>query len=130
MSQIANGGHRYRPYLVSKILSPNGEVLKNFGPEKTGEAPVSPKTLQLVREGLRDVAKEGGTGATLFQDFPVSIAGKTGTAENPHGSDHGWFVAYAPYEDPRVVVVVLVGARRFWRGLCRADRQKDTGGRV
>ncbi|MEA4834479.1 MAG: penicillin-binding protein 2 [Anaeromusa sp.] len=116
MSQIANGGQRYRPYLVNKILSPSGETIKTFGPEKVGDAPVSPKTLQLVREGLRDVAKEGGTGASLFQDFPVSIAGKTGTAENSHGSDHGWFVAYAPYEDPRVVVVVLVEQGGFGAG--------------
>ncbi len=108
MSQVANGGHRYRPYLVSKIMSGNGEVVKKFEPEEMGKVTLSANTLQLIRESLRDVALEGGTAAQVFQDFPVAIAGKTGTAENSHGSDHGWFMAYGPYEDPRIVVVVIV----------------------
>lgn len=108
MSQIANGGHRYRPYLVSKIVGANGESIKNFEPEEVGKITLSESTLQLIRESLRDVALEGGTAAQIFRDFPVSIAGKTGTAENSHGSDHGWFIAYGPYEDPRIVVVVIV----------------------
>lgn len=116
MSEIANGGHRYRPYLVSKISGANGEVIKNFEPEEVGNISISPSTLALVRESLRDVALEGGTGAEAFRDFPVSIAGKTGTAENSHGSDHGWFIAYGPYEDPRIVVVVIVEQGGFGAG--------------
>lgn len=45
----------------------------------------------------------GGTDADVFQGFPISITGKTGTAENRHGDDHGWFVAYAPFENPKFV---------------------------
>ena len=108
MEQIANGGHRYRPYLVSKMTGNNGETLKSFSPEETGRVDISPRTLNLICESLRDVAKEGGTAGSIFQNFPIQIAGKTGTAENPHGSDHGWFAAYAPYDDPEVVVVVMV----------------------
>ena len=108
LSEVANGGHRYRPYLVSKITTPNGEVAKTFAPEEVGQIEISPGTLNLIRESLRDVATEGGTGFEAFRDFPVAIAGKTGTAENSHGKDHGWFVAYGPYEDPRIVVVVIV----------------------
>lgn len=116
MSQIANGGHRYRPYLVNKITEPNGGVIKNFAPEELGQTSISEGTLNLIRESLRDVALEGGTGAEAFRDFPVPIAGKTGTAENPHGSDHGWFIAYGPYEDPRIVVVVIVEQGGFGAG--------------
>lgn len=116
LSEIANGGHRYRPYLVSKIASANGEVVKTFAPEEVGSITISPSTLSLVRESLRDVALEGGTGAAAFRDFPVSIAGKTGTAENSHGSDHGWFIAYGPFEDPRIVVVVIVEQGGFGAG--------------
>ncbi|WP_378953140.1 penicillin-binding protein 2 [Pelosinus sp. sgz500959] len=116
LSEIANGGHRYRPYLVSKIAGANGEVVKTFAPEEVGQISISPSTLTLVRESLRDVALEGGTGAETFRDFPVSIAGKTGTAENSHGSDHGWFIAYGPYEDPRIVVVVIVEQGGFGAG--------------
>lgn len=116
MSEIANGGHRYRPYLVSKISSDKGETIKTFAPEEVGSIQLSAKTLGLIRESLRDVALEGGTAAQAFRDFPVSIAGKTGTAENSHGSDHGWFIAYGPYEDPSVVVVVIVEQGGFGAG--------------
>ncbi|TWH48216.1 penicillin-binding protein 2 [Sporomusa sp. KB1] len=108
MGEIANGGHRYKPNLVSKITGSNGEVIKTFSPEEVGNVTISGQTLNLIRESLREVAQEGGTAASTFQDFPISIAGKTGTAENPHGKDHGWFVAYGPYEDPRVAVAVIV----------------------
>lgn len=116
MSEVANGGHRYRPYLVSKISSDNGDIVKTFAPEEMGKLQVSEKTLNLLRESLRDVALEGGTAAQVFRDFPVAIAGKTGTAENSHGSDHGWFMAYGPYEDPRIVVVVIVEQGGFGVG--------------
>lgn len=116
MSEIANGGHRYRPYLVSKISSGKGETIKTFAPEEVGSIKLSDKTLGLIRESLRDVALEGGTAGQAFRDFPVSIAGKTGTAENSHGSDHGWFIAYGPYEDPSIVVVVIVEQGGFGAG--------------
>ena len=108
MGQIANGGHRYKPNLVSKIIAPNGEVIKTVAPEEVGKITISDYNLNLIRESLREVGLEGGTAANAFQDFPISIAGKTGTAENSQGSDHGWFVAYGPYEDPRVAVAVIV----------------------
>lgn len=116
MSEIANGGYRYRPYLVSKISSNKGEVIKTFAPEEVGRIQLSDRTLTLIRESLRDVALEGGTAAQAFRDFPIAIAGKTGTAENSHGSDHGWFIAYGPYEDPRIVVVVIVEQGGFGAG--------------
>lgn len=108
VSQIANGGHRYRPYLVSKILSPKGEVLKTFAPEEMGRVPLSDKTLKTIREALRDVISPRGTAGYIFENFPMQIAGKTSTVENPHGDDHGWFVAYGPYDNPTIAVAVLV----------------------
>ena len=108
MEQIANGGHRYRPHLVSKIVSAGGETIKTFVPEEVGSVAISARTLTLIREALHDVALPGGTAAHIFEGFPVSLAGKTGTAENPHGTDHAWFVAYAPFEDPRIVISVIV----------------------
>ncbi|SMC83089.1 penicillin-binding protein 2 [Sporomusa malonica] len=108
IGQIANGGHRYKPNLVSKITGYNGDVIKTFAPEEIGQVSISNSTLNLIRESLREVAQEGGTAAADFGDFPIAIAGKTGTAENSHGHDHGWFVAYGPYEDPRVAVAIIV----------------------
>ena len=109
ISQVANGGHRFRPYLVSKIVSPiSGEVLKTFEPEELGTVPMSPKTLEAIRTGLRDVTTSEGTAGYVFEGFPVPIAGKTSTAENPHGDDHGWFVAYGPYDNPTIAIAVIV----------------------
>lgn len=108
MSEIANGGYRYRPHLVSKMVSPAGQTIKTYLPEQTGQIKISESTLDVIRDALHAVTLPGGTAASIFKGFPVSVAGKTGTAENPHGDDHSWFVAYAPFEDPQVVVSVLV----------------------
>ena len=113
MSQIANGGKRYRPYLVSSIVSYDGQEVQNFGPEEMGRLTVNPRNMQLVREALREVARESGTAGEVFRNFPISIAGKTGTAENSHGQDHGWFVAYAPYDNPKIVIAVIVEQGSF-----------------
>jgi len=108
ISQIANGGHRYRPYLVSKIISPNGETVKTFEPEELGNLKMSEKNLYAIRNALREVAMPGGTAAYIFEGFQTQIAGKTSTAENSHGDDHGWFVAYGPYDNPTVAIAVIV----------------------
>ncbi|SEJ51283.1 penicillin-binding protein 2 [Propionispira arboris] len=108
MSQIANGGDRYKPFLVDKIVSDQGEIVKQFSPEKTGQISIQPSTLTAIRNALHDVAMSGGTASTVFQGFPIPIASKTGTVENSRGDDHGWFVAYAPFDKPEVVVAVLV----------------------
>lgn len=68
---------------------------------------VKPDIIPTVR-GLRDVTKFGTAASVFGPSFPVDIAGKTGTAENPHGRDHGWFVAYGPFDNPNIVVAVIV----------------------
>ena len=108
MSEVANGGHRWRPHIVGKILSSKGEMVKTMPVEEMGRIDISPETLKLVRDGLRGVSEAGGTGAGVFANFPVPVAGKTGTAENPHGDDHGWFVAYGPFDEPRLTVAVII----------------------
>ena len=116
VSEVANGGIRYRPYVVSRIDNSDGTPKEVFGPEKLGVLPIQKNVMDLIREGLRDVTNEGGTAGALFKGFPVDVAGKTGTAENAHGRDHGWFVAYAPYDKPRIVVVALVEQGSFGAG--------------
>jgi len=107
MGEIASGGIRYRPYLVQKIVAPDGKLIEDFEPEVVKKLDISPQFITLIQEGLHDVTTFG-TAASMFKDFPVDLAGKTGTAENPHGKDHGWFVAYGPFADPNIVVAVLV----------------------
>ena len=107
MGEIAANGKRYKPHLVKRIVSQNGQVFKEFQPVLLSELDVAPEYIALVQEGLHDVTK-AGTAAFAFRGFPVDIAGKTGTAENSQGRDHGWFVAYGPFDNPNIVVAVIV----------------------
>lgn len=107
LSAVATDGKRYKPHLVSKILNDDGSVAKTFEPEEEGKLPISESTLKLIQEGLEAVTEEGGTAAFL-KNLPVPVAGKTGTAENPHGLEHGWFIAYVPAKKPQLVVVCIV----------------------
>ena len=107
MGEIAADGKRYKPHLVSRIVGPDGRTVKEFTPELLGQLDVPAADIQLVQAGLHDVTKYG-TAASIFRGFPIEIAGKTGTAENPHGRDHGWFVAYGPFANPDIVVAVIV----------------------
>ena len=110
MGEIAADGKRYQPHLVRRIVAPDGSTVQDFQPVLLSdlvEQGVKPDIIKLVQKGLHDVTKFG-TGASSFRGFPIEVAGKTGTAENPHGRDHGWFVAYGPFDDPNVVVAVVV----------------------
>lgn len=106
-SAIANGGTRFKPYLVSKIVSDKGELIDKKHPKETANLPTSKRTMDLIRNALRGVAQEGGT-AWQLANFPVPIAGKTGTSENSMGRDHGLFVTYAPADKPEIAIAVLV----------------------
>ena len=116
MAQIANGGIRYEPYLVSRVDKADGTPLEVYGAKKTGTLQVSQSVMNIIRNGLRNVAAEGGTAGEIFQKFPITVAGKTGTSENAMGTDHSWFVAYAPFDKPRIVVVAIVEQGGFGAG--------------
>ena len=105
-SSIANGGFRYRPYLVNRIDKLDGTPFKIYSPEKMGTLPVSQATLDDLHKALRMVMGKDGTGGALFSQYPVPIAGKSGTAET-NGLDNGWFVAYAPFDKPEIVVLCM-----------------------
>ena len=107
MGEIAANGKRFRPHVVKKIVTQDGELIKEFTPELAGELNVSQDIIQLVQAGLHEVTKTG-TAARNFEGFAYEIAGKTGTAENSQGPDHGWFVGYAPFDNPTVSVAVIV----------------------
>jgi penicillin-binding protein 2 len=113
MSAIANGGILWRPRLVQRVESPGGRVLHAEPAAVTGTINLSPVVWEFLRRSLWGVVNDGGTGAAARLGR-VAVAGKTGTAQTVRGSDaakgqdHAWFAAYAPAEDPTVVVVVLV----------------------
>lgn len=107
MGEIAADGKRYKPHVVNRILAPDGSVVKDFQPELLSQLDVPEEDIKLIQDGLHDVTKYG-TAASSFRGFTVDIAGKTGTAENSQGRDHGWFVAYGPFDNPNIVVAVIV----------------------
>ena len=107
MGEIAANGKRYKPHLVQRIVDVNGRTVRTIDPVLVSQLDVDQSVIRHVQEGLHSVTKIG-TGTALFAGFPIDIAGKTGTAENSQGRDHGWFVAYGPYANPNVVVAVIV----------------------
>lgn len=102
MAAVANNGILVKPYIVKRIASTAvaSQQRKNLG--------ISDATMKKVRKGLWMVINgEGGT-AKRVRVEGVVIAGKTGTAQNPQGSTHAWFAAFAPFDDPKLCVVVFV----------------------
>ncbi len=114
IATIANGGTRYQPFLVNRIVDYKGNTVKQFDKKIIGRADVSPETLAIIRRGMKAVVQPGGTAASIFAGFPVEIAGKTGSAQtgkDKYGNDkatHGWFLAFAPYDQPQVAVAAIV----------------------
>ncbi len=106
-SALANGGKVVRPHVASAVVSAAGRVLRRlrFPPA----AHLKLTDAWAIRQGLYDAAHAGnGTSAAVFGSFPIPVAGKTGTAQTPHGSDHSWYASWAPAAHPRLVVVVLI----------------------
>jgi peptidoglycan glycosyltransferase len=100
---IADGGRTPRPYVVRSIA---GSVTQLATQPEQLARPIDPDTAREVRDMMVAVVARGtGTSAALAG---VTVAGKTGTATNPHGPAHSWFVAFAPAEAPRVAVAVIV----------------------
>ena len=115
VSAIANGGTVYRPWVVKKIVSLSGDVLEEYEPEAIRRVDVRPETLAFIRQAMLGVVEEGTGARSKVPGVP--IGGKTGTAQvvkkgdekkNPDVKDHAWFVSFAPVNDPKIAVVVLV----------------------
>ncbi len=104
---LAQNGQVYRPHLVKASIPADGRESVTES-EVSITLPFSESTLQVLREGLLAVV-QGGSGTARGCRIPgVNIGGKTGTAQNPHGEDHAWFVGFAPADDPQIVACVIV----------------------
>jgi penicillin-binding protein 2 len=109
---IANGGPLWQPHVGLRIQE--GNRVTTISPKQTGTLPVSPANLEPIKRGLERVVLPGGTAAGAFASFPLSeipVAAKTGTAElqrTPPKQPYAWFVAYAPVNDPKYVVAVMI----------------------
>lgn len=108
ISTVINRGKRYALRLVKEVRSyKTGEIVYKNEPKVISQTEISDSTLQAVKDGMRRVT-EDGTAKAVFEDFPIAVGGKTGTAEVSRGSDTVLFVGFAPYENPQIAVAVVL----------------------
>lgn len=108
VSTIINKGTRYSLHLVKDVRSySTGEIVYRNEPTVISRYEISDETLAAVKDGMRRVT-EDGTAKAVFEDFEISVGGKTGTAEVSRGSDTVLFVGFAPYDNPQIAVAVVL----------------------
>jgi penicillin-binding protein 2 len=106
---IANGGYVVQPHIGKKIVDQRGKMVRDLQAAKPRKVDISQSTLDVVRRGLYEAANSAtGTSSAVFAGYPVQVAGKTGTAEVSGSGDYAWYASYAPANDPKYVVVVMV----------------------
>ncbi len=110
VSAIANDGIMYRPYLVDRVIDNEGNLIFEQKPDIRKKLDFDPEVYQILKQGMTEVTTSSyGTARSIFGDFPVRVAGKTGTAQTSiSNANHGWFVGFAPIEDPQIVVLVFI----------------------
>lgn len=120
ISMLANGGKIVNPTLIKSVINPDGtkvptEEINNFINKKLGieqtkqeDLNISKENLKAVYEGMKSVTGDaGGTAYSIFKNFEIEVGGKTGSAEAGKRTN-GWFVGFAPYDDPEIAVVVII----------------------
>lgn len=106
-SVFANGGSLYRPHLVKEILNCRDEHVEYIDTAPIRSDFVDPYNIKIVRQGMRQAITSGS--ATSLQAVPTQVAGKTGTAQwSTKKNPHAWFTGFAPYDNPEIVLTVLI----------------------
>jgi penicillin-binding protein 2 len=122
ISTVANNGARMKPHLVSEVVDVNTRQSQKISPEQVGQLTAKPENLAVIRKALVGVNVEG-TSAAAFRGAPYTSGGKTGTAQvitiaqnqkynasqmDERHRDHALFMAYAPAEDPKIAIAMVV----------------------
>lgn len=128
VAALVNGGNVYEVSVIDSVLDPSGAVVEEFEPELLRNIEASEENLAAIKEGMREVVSEedGGTAGSYFANYKYKddIGGKTGSAQISTSANNidlqntAWFVAFAPYDDPEIVVAVCIpngwaGARAY-----------------
>jgi len=108
-STLANGGTVVTPHVGKEIDDAQGRVLVEFDPRPQRHVHIAPETRSVILEGLHDAAQNSsGTSFEIFGNFPVPVAGKTGTAQRVGHADQSWYIVLAPYPNPKIVTAVTI----------------------
>jgi penicillin-binding protein 2 len=106
---LANGGDIVQPHVGMRVEDPTGRIVEEINPPIERHINIDPATQQVILDGLHAAATEpGGTSYPIFGNYPISVAGKTGTAQTTSGYDQSWYACLAPYPNPQYVVVATV----------------------
>ncbi|MEI7819068.1 MAG: penicillin-binding protein 2 [bacterium] len=117
VSAVANNGVIYKPHLVDQIIDPQGKLVREIKPEIVRDKIIKSEYLEVVRQGMRQTMLEGTGCCSTNREVPVPVSGKTGTAEtssegydkkNQRTKPHSWFEAFAPSDNPEIVIVALI----------------------
>jgi penicillin-binding protein 2 len=108
-SALVNGGNVVRPHLGLQVEDPLGKVLQRIEPRVARHIDINPAYRAAIMDGLHLAASApGGTSADVFKGFPLTVYGKTGTAERPNQADQSWYVCYVPHPRKPIVVAVTI----------------------
>lgn len=114
VATIANGGVRMQPHIVDKIIDYEGETVYQWEPRVMDTVDISDESLKLLHDAMVAVTQKDGTAYALFGNYPITVAAKTGTAQTGLVGDdknkdyHGWFIAFAPAENPEVAFAGII----------------------
>lgn len=105
---LANGGTRYKVNLIKSIRSSvDGSLVEEFKPQVEEEIDISDEALQMIHDGMKKVVDEGSA-SSIFEGYPIQVGGKTGTAQLGSGANNAIFMAFAPFDDPKIAVAVVL----------------------
>ena len=105
---LANGGDHYKVSLINQIVSYDmSATVKTVKPEILNTVKISESTHKAVKDGMLSVTEEG-TGRQALSDYPIKVGGKTGTSQVNNAADNGVFVAFAPFDNPKIAIAVLL----------------------
>jgi penicillin-binding protein 2 len=106
-SMLANKGKFYQPHAVNTVVNKRTQRREPVKVEQR-QIELSEHAWSLVREGMRRVVMEAGGTGRAARVPGIEVAGKTGTAQNPHGKSHAWFMGFAPYDNPKIAICVMI----------------------
>ena len=104
---LANGGTLLQPHAVNSIRNKRTNSLDIID-QKEISIGINSGVMKLIREGMRRVVEERGGTGSLARIPGIISGGKTGTAQNPHGADHAWYIGFAPFDHPKIAIAVML----------------------